>query len=153
MPSGKTHTKATVSVAILVLLFVKPIEYAFIVSYGALIGVLINPDLDVDKGHYGFHVMRVLFGNNAADIWRSFWKPYAKLVPHRHWISHFPVISTFIRFLYVLWPILLIFWFFYQENVLKEWIIPVFYGTVLVDSLHFIMDIFSSFIKRKVIKK
>jgi uncharacterized metal-binding protein len=136
--------------AVLVLFLIKPLETAFLVSYGCLIGIVVTPDLDVETGNYGFHVMRTLFGDFVGTLWKYYWWPYGKVIPHRSWISHFPGVSTLFRFLYLSWPVFLVLWTINQEIRLNIWLLWVFLGMALVDALHIILDILSSFIKRSL---
>lgn len=150
MPSGKSHTQATVTTSILVLFLVKPIETALFVSLGCLIGIVVSPDLDVDVGHYGFRIIRMLFGDWVYKVWKLYWKPYAKIMKHRSVLSHFPILSTIIRFLYLFSPIFLILWSIHPQIQLNLWILWVFLGLCLVDAIHASMDGFSTFIKRSL---
>lgn len=77
-------------------------------ALGCLSGVLLSPDLDVDTGYYGLHVIRAIWGEAGAAVWRAFWLPYAKIMPHRSIASHFPLVSTAVRLGYVLLPMLAI---------------------------------------------
>ena len=62
------------------------------VSAGAFTGLAILPDLDLDKG---------CTATKAFLPWRVIWWPYSRLVRHRSWVSHLPVVSTAIRLLYL----------------------------------------------------
>lgn len=153
MPSGRTHTVANSYLAILAVSFIHPLEYALLVASGCFLGIFLSPDLDVDRGHFGFYFLEILFGKWFSFIWKWYWKPYSLLVPHRNWVSHFPIVSTFFRFLYLFLPFLVIFRVItpsYLPISWEKWLIPVFLGTVAADSLHFFMDILSTSIKRKL---
>jgi len=102
MPSGKTHTKMSAWLAV----GLAPVSPT--AALGCLSGVLLSPDLDVDAGYYGLHVLRTIWGDFVADVWWAFWLPYAKIMPHRSIASHFPLLSTAVRLVYVLLPMLLI---------------------------------------------
>ena len=95
MPIGKTHTKMSAWLAV----GLAPVSPA--AALGCLSGVLLSPDLDVDAGYYGLHVIRTIWGEAGADVWRAFWLPYAKIMPHRSIASHFPLFSTAVRLGYV----------------------------------------------------
>jgi len=105
MPDGKTHTAATIRgalVAIPILLSLgQPANLVLYGVLGALSNILLSPDLDLDEGYIGIHVIRMYCGGFLANVWQTIWKPYAKIMPHRSIQSHFPVISTTIRLGYV----------------------------------------------------
>lgn len=147
MPSGKVHSATTLSTSVVVLFLVRPLGTAFLVSLGCLIGLFIHPDLDLGET-YSFYLIRKRFGKVAYWIWKMYWFPFCWATPHRHFISHFPVISTFIRVLYLTAPILVFIVIFQPEIDLNTAIMPVFGGLVLVDSLHWAMDTLLSTTKR-----
>lgn len=115
--------------------------------FGALTGLVMNPDLDVDGGSDAFRIVRSLGGPILSAAWRVFWFPYAKLASHRSFWSHFPVVSTLIRVAYLSaficpvslgilsylgwpWPTL------DQLTPLGFWLL----GLMLSDAVHFIHD-------------
>lgn len=114
MPDGLTHTKATLAVSGVVLTGLvvanAPLPAVFAGAAGALSGVLLSPDLDVDDGYYGLHVLRRTLGPFSSWLWRTIWSPYAKVMSHRSYLSHFPVLSTILRVVYL--------YFWYQAIVL-----------------------------------
>ncbi len=107
MPDGKTHAAATVLAAGVV----GPVAYFFgnasietsiALSAGTMAGLLLSPDLDVRIGSRSFWLVRHSFGPLVGFFWQWFWQPYARLIPrHRHPLSHFPLIGTALRLLYL----------------------------------------------------
>lgn len=75
---------------------------------GAVLGVILSPDLDVDSGSIGNFVIRKRLGVFAEKIWRGFWRGYSKSFKHRGFASHFPVFSTFVRLSYIYFWVILI---------------------------------------------
>lgn len=67
---------------------------------GCLVGLLVMPDMDVNGGNISDFFIRKM-SRLAQGFWRAFWHPYAILVPHRHFISHFPVVGTALRIGYI----------------------------------------------------
>lgn len=151
MPKGEIHTLDTLVVSSLCAGGGPALglggEATGLLVFGALTGLVMNPDLDVDSGSDAFNVVRSLGGPVLAAIWRAFWFPYAKLASHRSFWSHFPVVSTFIRVVYLavfIVPAVL--------GILSylEWprpelgqLIPLgywFLGLVLSDTVHFVHD-------------
>ncbi len=69
---------------------------------GCLAGILLTPDLDLDRPTRSHYVVRRGLGRGPYLLWRAFWSPYGWAIEHRSWLSHAPVISTIFRLLYVL---------------------------------------------------
>jgi len=168
MPSGSTHKRATV-------LALPPTAVAagFVAAnYGASVGPMdgmlaagvagagmlatlaVHPDLDLVET-YIHHKVRA---NRLLFFWYAPWWPYGKLVPHRHWISHFPFIGTILRIAYLAIPTLFIMACAMTQkpewNVVYEYNIPArlamwfIFGMMVSDTLHYLMDKVSTSIKR-----
>lgn len=113
---------------------------------GCLVGVLVGPDMDVDGGNISDFFIRKV-SRLAQHVWRLIWFPYAVLVPHRHFISHFPVISTLLRIGYIFLIINLsvaLFRIAFNIELDKPfywiWDWSFFFGLVHVDTVHFVVD-------------
>ncbi|HPH95371.1 MAG TPA: DUF2227 family putative metal-binding protein [Anaerolineaceae bacterium] len=70
-------------------------------SLGALLGIILTPDLDLVGGSISQRQVRKSTGNIIGLIWAMLWYPYAKLLGHRSFWSHTPIIGTIIRIIYV----------------------------------------------------
>ena len=143
MPSGKVHNTVTLLATPLVCVSAYGISEDAVtvlcVGVGMLSGLVLTPDLDVDNGSRSNYHIRKWFGNVAEKIWRIYWYPYAKIIPHRSALSHFPVISTLIRVLYLFWPIL-----FINPTLITKNVFIIIIGLVISDTLHWFMDVLSS---------
>ena len=152
MPSGKVHVAITLStlsgvIAPWVLVNAGGNEYAYIA--GCATGVLITPDLDVNGGMYSHYLIRKV-SRPAQFLWRLFWTPYALLVPHRHLVSHFPLIGTMVRIGYIFLVINLVAFcsslllgLFASDAVSRIywiWDWSFFFGLAHVDALHWAAD-------------
>lgn len=143
MPSGQRHTIASITVAASsgAALFIYSPPAAFWCSFGALVGVMLSCDLDVDKGNISYHYMRKYAGMPAELLWRIVWKPYSLLARHRGFLSHAPIVSTAGRLLY-LWLWILPIWLYLKLPMPQFsweagwWLL----GLCLVDSVHFLLD-------------
>lgn len=156
MSAGRVHAQASVLLAggfFVGTLFtrdVTDIEYAI----GALIGTILTPDLDVDKGFIGDEYIRRRFGQIAYRIWRGGWHFYRRSVKHGSELSHFPVLGTVFRLVYiflfaVILPMVVVNFFtpvnFQSEitwwvwQTLPRWKIIV--GLMASDFHHYCMDI------------
>lgn len=149
MPSGKIHSALTMATASGVLapyLIVQFDGNPYWYVAGCVIGVLVSPDMDVDKGNISDQMIRKV-SRPAQFLWRLFWTPYALLVPHRNFISHFPIFGTLVRIGYVfiilnllniiLYTVLRLF-----DTVPLIWIWnwSFFFGLCHVDTIHWFVD-------------
>lgn len=123
---------------------------------GAMAGVFLTPDHDVDGGNFTDTLIRKV-SVVAQKVWRVFWTPYALVLPHRGKFSHFPILSTFIRLGYILLAVNLLVWviglvskiLLGGDNTVSFvfwWNNSFFLGLVHVDTLHYLAD---KFIKGK----
>lgn len=137
MSSGKDHTAATIGLAIIY----TTVDYT--VGPWMLLGIFIQPDLDVDGGYIGnFYLLKY---PPLYHAWRIYWWPYSKLVPHRSFWSHSPLIGTLLRILYLVGPFSILYYLSQNTwpNFGVAWI-PVVKALVLTDFLHFVMDYYNS---------
>jgi len=138
MASGVTHRKVSIVAAGAILFFGVP-NYgldAVKMGLGCLLGIILSPDLDIDSKTDSELLMGHIPIIGTLFYW--YWLPYALLIPHRHFISHSPVIGTLIRIAYFIIPALLLCWYL-------GWAVPwdwsIVYGLMVSDTLHWIWDI------------
>lgn len=149
MPGGKVHsalTLATASGVIAPYAIVQLNGDPYMYVAGCLVGLFVMPDMDVDNGNISDYLIRKV-SRPAQWLWRLFWTPYALLVPHRHFISHFPILGTFLRIGYIF--IILNFTIFLSKMVWSIfdivslrwiWNWSFFFGLVHVDTIHWMAD-------------
>jgi uncharacterized metal-binding protein len=156
MSSGRVHTLSAVAlatgftVAALSDFDVSAMQY----TYGALIGILVSPDCDVDKGNMGYYYIRKRLGDWAEYIWDKVWFMYRRSVKHGSELSHFPVVSTLGRLTYLFFFVLVIPYLFLDiffpidlgyefswwfGKLCQYWRIIVGLGSI--DFVHFVLDI------------
>lgn len=152
MPNGKIHALMTVGGAAVLAgglwLAGLPVEQAALYGGGTLAGLVLTPDLDVDGGCFAFYAVRWALGKPAAWVWRVFWWPYAKLVPHRSWASH-SLAGTFIRLAYLCLPVRLALWAHgepFWPPVVWWWLLS---GLLWSDTLHILADMIVTSWKRR----
>lgn len=135
MPSGRIHTVSTLAVAACTIPLAEPALTA-----GVLTGLILSPDLDVDDGFIGLaHIRRIgCVGGVLSGIWRAFWYPYSKLVPHRSHISHSIIFGTAFRVMYLFIPVLAVNLFI--PFGLPSWFGMWFVGLCISDAVHIFMD-------------
>lgn len=148
MSSGLVHTRANTVIALGVLIFVRPIETAILMASGCVLAIFVGPDNDLNGSNYSFYLVKKYLGKVPHALWRAFWWPFQRVTPHRHFISHFPVVGTFLRFLYLFCPLLLVILAIFPDFSSVFWIIPVFWGAVIVDTTHWAMDHISTSLKK-----
>ena len=158
MPSGKTHEFFNIVLLPPVLTVLKPEEIiSFTVGY-LFSTFLLSPDLDLPQ-------------SKPSQRWgalKILWSPYQSLIPHRNVISHFPVISSLIRLIYLVLPLSLAIFIIFKvidevffegaltiwwlntpvnENLLTLLKIYAFnftYGVIVSDTIHIGLDILST---------
>ncbi len=155
MATGKTHAITTVLAAgvfgpSLHLLGHVPLAESLCFVGGCMAGLLVNPDLDLRRFTHAEEVVQKSFGRFLAGLWYALWWPYARLVPsHRHPLSHFPLVGTFGRALYlglvfVLLRVLLGLLVPLPQLVLplsSSWLWWTLGGLAVVDALHTLLDL------------
>jgi len=157
MSSGKVHIKASLILASGFSLgaIIDSNPQMLLSVAGALTGIMISPDLDVDSGNVSNKILRKNIGWVAEKTWNGFWYGYKKSFKHGQFGSHFPIFSTLVRIFYVyFWVILVphsLIWFSFNTNwdliyVLK-WYVKIFlnfwfiYGLMSSDLIHQILDV------------
>lgn len=153
MATGEVHAQvslAAAAVLIPVTLVLTWDSYAVVsIAAGCLYGIIVSPDADVIGVTIGEKLM-LKYTLGIGYVWLAIWSPYAKLCPkHRHVISHIPIISTLLRFLY-LWGVFalitpalnqeLVAWMYSWLFVAPEMLIFFVVGTTVSDTLHWFWD-------------
>lgn len=95
MPSGQTHDQITLKtlpfVAVGTLVFSRSASLTLSLSGAFLFsGLMFGPDLDIYSVQY-----------KRWGCLKLMWLPYRKLLRHRSWLSHGPIIGTSLRLIYV----------------------------------------------------
>jgi uncharacterized metal-binding protein len=131
---------------------------------GSLIGVIIQPDLDVDNGHIGDKYIRNNVGKWAEYLWDFLWLFYRRSFKHGGELSHFLIISTIIRVLYLYCFLIVvphvIFYFVFQPEwnlwYVLDWYAArilenykIILGLMGSDGIHFFLDVLTSEHKKK----
>lgn len=152
MSSGKVHNTFSVSAAVFgcvsSIAIGDPVG-AVLFPLGALTGMWLTPDLDQETTNriegkmlrHRFFPVKVL-----GYVYVFYWLPYAKWLPHRSPISHWPVLGTAVRLIYlspVLIALALLFGIDFQHILLYNTreISLFLLGLVTSDTLHFVLDL------------
>jgi len=111
MASGSVHTTVTVAATVptfaVAAYVTRDPGLAALAAAGTLSGVLLSPDLD----HDDITISEGILWRVSPALGIPFtiaWTPYAKLLPHRSPLSHWPIVGTLGRVLYVLALLLLV---------------------------------------------
>ena len=147
MPSGIVHSRTNAVIALGVLVFYRPIETGMLIASGCVLGIFVTPDLDLGET-YSFSLIRKYLGRFPYLLWKAYWRIFCILIPHRHFLSHFPVVSTVFRSIYLFSPLLLLILSVFPDFSNIFWFFPVFVGMVIVDVVHWAMDHLSTNTKR-----
>jgi len=138
MPSGKVHAEVTLAAASLVYVWGmssgETLTLAAAAAAGTAAGLIITPDLDV-VGTRADHLIK-RNGFIPWIVWTIFWRPYAALLPHRHYLSHGIILGTFIRLIYIAVPLWLL-------GILPEFtpgLARAVIGLTIADNLHIGLD-------------
>lgn len=113
MADGFTHSAATIGLATgiavgyLSAYQVYPYEVPIIVG-GCLAGLILAPDMDVDGGWIGHYWVRRVFGKIGELYFNGIVTPYQLSFRHRGFWSHFPIISTIVRLLFLAFPFIVL---------------------------------------------
>lgn len=141
MPDGKLHAlgTGTVTSAIVAcgLYFGLPPEITGYMALGSLATLVINPDLDQAEARSG--CLAAIF------------YPYGKLIPHRSWLSHLPIVGTILRVGYLYGLVWILSYLIEVHLGYRIWIPSVSLGIVagmmLSDTFHAFLDVVDSKIK------
>ena len=122
------------------------------VALGLTLGIIANPDVrdQEHKRNVGEHVVDSLAGKAVGRLWTAYWWPLAKMIPHRHEMSHMPFVGTLIGLLWLFVPALVAWWLylghqgsptaFVMAVLLKPWVKHCYIGWVAQDITHWIQD-------------
>jgi uncharacterized metal-binding protein len=151
MATGEKHAAITQTLALSTVVAVAyamgNVSTAVLAGGGCLAGLLIEPDLDVD----GITQSERLLLKNILPlgvVWYIVWYPYAWVISHRSRISHFPILGTLGRLLYLSLWVFTIAALLGQVGALYGWLqtVPLPYvaafvaGLVIADVGHWIAD-------------
>jgi uncharacterized metal-binding protein len=144
MPMGTTHRRLNTAISVPLAAGALWLKWdsGYIVSLLAgfhFATYFMNPDLDLNS-----------LGYKSWGWLRFIWWPYQKMLAHRCFLSHFPVISTILRIIYLLWTSVraaawetLFDWF----PVLGPYLVVFILGMIFSDTLHAIFDTSSTELK------
>ena len=117
------------------------LETGLLMFCGMLIGRYVEPDLDMPQTTRSERklILNSLF---MGYVWRLYWFPYARIMPHRG-LSHVPILGTLTRVFWLsplIGPVLWIFpvtppWY---------WHMLLFVALTISDSVHWWMDFMST---------
>lgn len=110
MADGKRHAQAyrrgllfSVGASAVLAAFLDPA--ALYGPLGALGGMLVDPDLS-DQHDITTHTERRMWRLSplVGYLFQVYWYPLALLIRHRAWVSHWPIVGTTLRIVYLFGP-------------------------------------------------
>jgi uncharacterized metal-binding protein len=145
MPSGRVHALGSVVLSVPVSFFTlgatSHSALALAAGGGCLAGIFLTPDLDqesISSSEYSL----IKYTMGLGFLWAMFWYPYARLCKHRSPISHWPILGTMGRLLYLCIPIVA-YHYFSGWQMPQHWIRFLYFsiaGLALSDTLHWLFD-------------
>lgn len=147
MPSGKVHAQCSLVLAAPTFGFVAGAtsDYAAAgaCALGCLLGIMLTPDLDQETLSSSEHAF-IKYTLGLGFLWTMLWYPYARLIKHRSPFSHFPILGTAGRLLYLLLLLLIpSFWGWHLIAPPPETIRLLLFalgGLALSDAAHWLLD-------------
>ena len=167
MASGRCHDWATKKIAVPSAIGMGLIVYpiaglpaiipAFLFTFfGLMAQRIMSPDLDQQQITFSEYLVNRL-NPIVGKMWEMYWWAYSAAIPHRHFISHFPIISTIIRIIYLFLPFYLL--SFFDIKPLKIFFDLAFYywdyslyfilGMIIADIGHYCLD-YNYWLKNKM---
>lgn len=131
-------------------------------ALGAVVGIMVSPDLDVNSGNISYKIIRKKVGWFGESVWRWFWSGYSGSFKHGQFASHFPIFSTLIRLFYIYFWVILVPHTLIYFSVNPGWdlmyvlswfaklfLSPMFfYGLVSSDIIHWALDLLTKETKK-----
>lgn len=156
MSAGHVHTKACLMLAggfLVGTVFSRQPEDIQYVA-GALAGIFVSPDCDVDSKFIAYKYIRQRLGKLAETAWNFLWYYYRKSIKHGSELSHVPIVGTTGRLLYlycfgIVLPYVILcqvlpldFWYeldWWSKHILVYW--KIWIGLMGADLIHWALDI------------
>lgn len=150
MANGATHAQYATGGIILVIcgslaakvLYDVPIDISYTIG-GATLAFLIDPDM-MDQHQIttrGEHRLFDIFPPLGIFVYIYMW-PLARLLPHRHILSHLPPLNTVVRILYCIVPFLMLLWYGFEISIQVDYaqVISFIAGGFILDCIHATLD-------------
>lgn len=148
LTDGQQHAKITQALVFPCLVFSLLATgsgfYSAAGALGCIAGLILSPDLDQPMiTDSEWRIIKIpILGWLLGTLWVAFWLPYSFACKHRG-ISHWPVLGTITRLLYLALPAIGIWWFLgWPPPTLEMWLAFVWFGfgLMVADCGHFIRD-------------
>lgn len=110
--------------------------------FGYLMGRYIDPDADLQQTSSSeYRAMREL--SIVGVVLVAYFVPYGYVVPHRSPLSHYPVLGTLGRLIYLFWWLPILFYYFDWQvsNIMLLVAYNIFIGLSLSDFIHWLLDV------------
>lgn len=147
MASGAVHKQSNIATGIFLsvtsyIIFMRE-DITLGAAIGSLVGTIATPDLDLVVPSNFFSRLPII-----NFLWMCLWWPYKKMVRHRSFISHSPLVSTIIRLLYMtVWFVAFGAMFGINFGIILDWMVlnwefcfTLFFCWVVQDLVHLWFD-------------
>lgn len=142
MASGKAHNAASLLLApvlgVSLLLTTRDPLNALMGAAGCACGMFLSPDTDQEITVHAGQKTLITYVPVLGWMWLAIWDIYARIFPHRHFLTHFPVVGTAGRWGYLK----LLEWLFERISGVDVPAVPFpfWVGVGLSDLAHWVMD-------------
>ncbi|RYG70557.1 hypothetical protein EON80_07640 [bacterium] len=148
MASGRIHAACSVALAAVSLGVVSgatgDFKTGLACATGCLFGIMMTPDLD-QEGLSRSENNIIKWTMGLGFLWLMLWYPYARLIKHRSPLSHFPILGTAGRLLYLFIVAAVPAYFGYRLKAPPDSFWPFFgwgiVGLTLSDIGHYVFDL------------
>lgn len=105
MATGLEHENATMIlspvVGVAVFHFTGDVILGCCAMWGCYMGIYVSPDLDIAEVTRSERIAMNRYAI-VGRLYYLYWIPYGRIIPHRHPLSHWPVLGTVLRVFYLL---------------------------------------------------
>lgn len=103
MSDGKTHRRVNILTGGAIIggsiLMNMPLPVTVAAMAGSVAGTIISPDMDLNAALPASFMTRI---PGVRIVWGTVWRPYQLIFKHRSFWSHFPIVGTTGRVLYLM---------------------------------------------------
>lgn len=155
MSDGKTHRRVNILTGGAIIggsiLINAPLPVTVAAIAGSVAGTIISPDMDLNAALPASFMTKI---PGVRIIWGTIWRPYQLIFKHRSFWSHFPIVGTTGRVLYLMLWLLGTVWILSAfgfdktpEDVLLfildngDFFAAMFFVMCIEDFTHFVLDL------------
>jgi uncharacterized metal-binding protein len=148
MPSGVVHAQCSLVLAVpaFAVAYVasqQQVDSGLACAVGCLAGTLLTPDLDQETISRSEYTL-IKWTMGLGFLWAMLWYPYARLCKHRSALSHWPLLGTCGRLLYLgIFVGLALYWGWTPPPLPQALLWWGALGLMISDTAHWALDMWS----------